>query len=855
MAAPKRSANAAGCADHGPRKTPKITRLSRPNTPRRSQLSVFSRFLDFPQDIQYQILEHLAPGPFELRDPMKQRLDGRKESQNIEENAIRRRTLYNISTLSRSLSALTAPLLYRYIFIQKLQSLAYLLNSLTQFPERGRFVKQITYTLPEWTPLSSRDYNTFDTRLKRGHFFHGAPEYTAGMDVDRVVSWLKLRSQESARKNDFPLLKLGSVLLPIMALTPNLTNLNIARYGDWTTETMVSKDRRLEKDKLMKFLLGTDRATDTGVCCKAIYDFFIVPVRHRGSWGGKSERLSLFPPLLNRIDILSEAASSKTNLVISSMRIVDQRSRQKLQAMTEQLEQDLELPGLIPSTALGFINSPRSTLHQAMLTSHYLANIRDLDKSVYLSKAEHQGDGRESLASIGRSLDHAFLKAKRMKLPVIMHSQQVTYDLLDFFRLGFRERFQAETQSVRLIYTAQENEWPGVLYSTSGETLMDDLVKKFPCLESLEMPLLLHKDSRHIIYSRFDTSLMVTVKNLTLTTEGLWGPIKKVIDMLEMPAPYSEWEDLREEEAELVEGVQVDFICYDDGEPLKKPTSWEKKRFAVERIPPNCENLYIRDWFCEYRVPKPNRDESPEDRKERENLVWEDQDDQFETAVINDTEFWKIAEDMPIHMWNPWEVDSRVAETYAYFKARRECAYPTTWWEKFYDSSPPYCEPENLYAFTRGYIPTLFKGMFAMFAYGTPIFGNKREPPLVTELRPNLKKIVLIYTLSAELPGNRWSIQAHAADFLWRVWCHRGNENGPGWGFKVLKGVIKQGSGIDLEVYEQHVGVAPRQPVWPDWVRAYARISGRELSNDWDTWEDLLHEVDRLVINAERDMS
>lgn len=343
---------------------------------------------------------------------------------------------------------------------------------------------------------------------------------------------------------------------------------------------------------------------------------------------------------------------------------------------------------------------------------------------------------------------------------------------------------------------------------------------------------------------------METIKSLTLTTEGLWGPIRKVVDMLQMPGTYSQWEDLRDEEPEYVLDVEGFPIIGWDGLPIAKPSPWEKKQFAVERIPPNCETLCIRDWFCEYVMPKP-KPNFPDYISARERIRQSDKEGEFVTAVLNDAIKgglnWVEKQQRLSLLWYPDELEDLIARIYAERQDSHECRYPTTWWERFYGRAPPVCQPEKMFHFTRQYIPTLFKGLYAMCGYGAPSWGDRREAPLVSQLRPNLEKIVFVYTLSSKLPGREVCIQAHAADLLWRFWYHHSSEEGQGWGFDFLRRMIKRGSGISLEVYEGHVGDVPPEPVWPSWVMRKAKAKGMELSSGWDSWEELVKEAKKVV--------
>lgn len=507
MAPTKRSADAVAGEDHHPRKVRKTTKSRESTELRRVHAKEFSRFPDLAEDIQYQILKHLAPGPFALRDPTEKRLDGRKESVNIEEHIVRCLTLVAISTLRRDLRKMVIPILYRHILIEERDDapeslLGRLLRTLTQFPERGSFIKQLTYTLPEceefWGMCGNPPF-LHSMELKVRDYFHSTPDSSGKTDSDDVLSWIKMKCEENVKKRrEFPIAHIDPILLlPIVALTPNLTNLIIARYGEWTSDYDDVEGRRLEQDKLIKFLMGTDRATETGVSSRAISSHFIVPAKHSQSRQIKAGGLLLFPPLLKRIDVLSDAASSKTNRIVSRMRIVESRSCRRLQSMAKQLEEELNLAGdggghLIPSSALRIINSPGSTLKEALFAKHYLDNIRDLDKSIYTSETNCHGNSEDFMAEIGRSLDHAFLKTNRMRLPVVMHSQELSYNLLTFLKTGFNERFQERTTNLTLSYTAMDNEWPKFLYGKHRESLAEFLSNKFPCLRSLDMALFLH---------------------------------------------------------------------------------------------------------------------------------------------------------------------------------------------------------------------------------------------------------------------------------------------------------------------------------------------------------------------------
>jgi len=106
------------------------------------------------------------------------------------------------------------------------------------------------------------------------------------------------------------------------------------------------------------------------------------------------------------------------------------------------------------------------------------------------------------------------------------------------------------------------------------------------------------------------------------------------------------------------------------------------------------------------------------------------------------------------------------------------------------------------------YIDGLAEGLTFLCVTQPPI-QNHHYPlaqPLLSQMRPSLRTIEFVYTLQSELPGFEHGLDADSADNKWRLWYYTG-------GYRELRGLIKEHSGIDLVIWEGNVGVVPQLPV------------------------------------------
>ena len=104
-------------------------------------------FANLPDHVVSQIFSHLTPEPFQAHSLE----HGTKGPQWV--NFVDcRATLLAIGLTCRMLRTLSLPSLYQNILINEVEALLQLLPNLVRYPERGRFVRQITFVLQDAIP-------------------------------------------------------------------------------------------------------------------------------------------------------------------------------------------------------------------------------------------------------------------------------------------------------------------------------------------------------------------------------------------------------------------------------------------------------------------------------------------------------------------------------------------------------------------------------------------------------------------------------------------------------------------------------------------------------------------------------
>ncbi|KAK4216835.1 hypothetical protein QBC37DRAFT_397193 [Rhypophila decipiens] len=118
----------------------------------------------------------------------------------------------------------------------------------------------------------------------------------------------------------------------------------------------------------------------------------------------------------------------------------------------------------------------------------------------------------------------------------------------------------------------------------STEDLGACINARMPGLEVLDINLRLYINNRNQVYEEFNPFDFKEVKELTITVEALWGPMRAVMAMLRG--------DLREEGDEPITDEACGMI-------------WQMRRKAVSRLPVNIKTLRLIDWFAEYHTYSP----------------------------------------------------------------------------------------------------------------------------------------------------------------------------------------------------------------------------------------------------------
>ncbi|KAK4216833.1 hypothetical protein QBC37DRAFT_397191 [Rhypophila decipiens] len=810
-----------------------------------------------PVEIVLRIVASLAPGSYGLRDlPDKPLLGGFQHAPDWKEHTARRAALAAVCRVSKSLRDMALPLLYENVTLLHLANLSRLYQTLVRFPERGRYIKQLTFTLFDQQVTINQVPALFATT---GNDFV-APRFKSGNQLtlyDRGLDHIRSKVMESLssvtpERQDITC----ALVLQILALTPNISHLKLAAFSAWLA---AYKRRDLPRDILLVFLLGTESASILEESREVLRKWF--PPAIFGLDQQKFGKAPVFPPpSLKEVNFLHFRVNHSINMVTNRVSLFKPWACLELRRITQNWETVLDLQ--IPRDQEGYLRPSwmlktmaASELGQFFFMRKYLAEIGRLNEDLFPNhrKIDSGDEGLDTRKC--RNLDFALEMTETLEpTDLMIHSQDMSLDLQTFARMGQTtppvctqmERLRLHDHDTHL--DAQATQFAARLdfaWDSPGSRTFQRIVQRH-ChnLTVLDLALRLKKDMRRSTLLDFDPGQFQNIEVLRLPTEILWGPVRTVMEML----CVDEDDISGRKPLQVVVGLDGSPVLDANGNPIPLPNVWDRQTKAINRIPPNCKSICIRDWFAEYEpiiidwnpLDLLRSVEGRTGHRRPGELRQE-----METAVLNNT-----------FLHNPEAVsflnstarstrsfDKVVAHVHRHHQNETRFYYPSTKGDACWDPNPV-CVAEEVDSFVERFIWALCSGLIAMCVPRKTGPTGDEEPgpdddqatvfPTITQLRPNLKKISFVYTLHSQLEdrGDDW--HAHNADLKWRTWYHglkggsprdycspRDSSSSQDYsssqdsGYLCLKKKIKEGSGIDFEVWEGDEGIVPKAPIWP----------------------------------------
>ncbi|KAM7191281.1 hypothetical protein V8F33_009017 [Rhypophila sp. PSN 637] len=819
-----------------------------------------------PTEIWHQIFQNFVPDPFKPIDQVYSPLRGielQNPQHEFTDSSHRHRTLLSLSRTCSHLRPIAIPLLYRNILFRHYRLLPQLWRTLAEHPERGQHVQEITCSLDCITALRIK-IKLLPILSEMSPVGYASQQNRAILQKLRETLDKRIQPRAFIRcDND------GLFLLPVLAMTPNILSLNIAGVASW--------QELLIRDPFVRLFMGIDPDGSLKFCRSYLKDLRNLRLEPTGS-------TPVFPPpFLKDIRFFRGEPSCENNLLLNHIRVLASHECHKLLEATQEMASVLDTShddngNMLPSTSLRRIL--RSSPAEYVVIRKFLGKVRDLDANPFswnqtpastwpfwvdhMLKLELPKDsqgwegkpqaggycGRDFLAS----LDKAVATSRHSATRLLLQSHAVTDYVRHFLGMTVPPPYAPETHELRL---EMDQNQPmryirrHCLRSSWDNTCLSDIItSRFSNLCVLRMPLYIHKANRKDIYVDFNPARFRHLQSLTLTVEALWGPVQRVIDMLERTEPFKPKVSNLSMAGEG-EGEGSNPISVPEEERIRVLDPWEEKIRAVNRIPPNCRELCLQDWFAEYWK---------EDGRDNMQLGMDlhfygpARNEEFTTAVLNGSVQNNYARhrhrtftapDSPTPV-NVREAIDRIFAVYPQPLEDTVYRYPTTAgdqdWGNPYgsgndedddvpdpddDRSPVWIYAMTPSTFTRRYIKALFKGLWQMFSHRRrDPFTGELEPPLISQLRPKLRKISFVYTLQSQLPqwdGKRqeaWRLAdfLRQSDYLWRAWYHGQTIPGmsEGEGYQDLRHMIMEGSGVDFVLFEDCVGKVPPDPVVTD---------------------------------------
>jgi len=499
-----------------------------------------NHFESIPGRLVSQIFSHLVPESSELSETHS--LENGVGDQQWADLVECRTALHALSVTSRAFGHLSLAFLYRVIIITKSKSLVKLLQSLVQYPERDQYVRQLTYTLP--TIDDSTVEGEFSELFPQSHISSAPEEYKG------PLACLRDRSRQLFTRSTWS--GAGAVLLPILTLTPRITMVNICGPREWLTQ----KYSAIIKDPLFRLVSGIDTSYS---------DSFsqLFPRSQFGlHLGDPGTRPAFPPPFLETMTIVTFDKEANNSPMFNRVAVLPPRDIHELLEVTLEMETELVIgrddegwivPSFVAPSAIA-----KATPELFMSIRKYLERIRPLNVNQQRSKATWTGiiDRLLQCLNNGNERRHGILdwdKLDDLTRPfheslgnslvqaqteiVAQFRQDIASPLVEFIELGHRERPRVEpcvdTKALTLTHPRSLYIKRDQAFTPDEENLSLCITSRFEFLTDLDIVLRLHKDNRRDVYEGFSPAGCFNLRNLAITTEGLWGPIGAVFRMLE----------------------------------------------------------------------------------------------------------------------------------------------------------------------------------------------------------------------------------------------------------------------------------------------------------------------------------
>lgn len=806
-----------------------INSSSVPENPQDREKEKHDRFSSLPVETLRRIMDFVTPDPFELSSELTLDHDsspnhqGRLDPEHWADFLSSRGTIAALTRTSKKIGTLALPYLYRNLVLVNLGSIESLLTNLVRHPRRGAWIHRLTLALP--SPAERENLlSPFSTRVLGKACFPPSSINFVPSEYREPLKWLRDKTAELAEK--FPAGFLGTAILPILSLTPNLTTLNVWGVEAWWASNMAGDDPF--------FMLLDGIALHDPAYSQTIEDLF--PVAEFGGFvypGSKPPGPMTFPPpSLETIVQVSPAPTMsnwRTQGTMTGSPPPPPESRyitQRLSFLPAGLATDLiniwGFTRALWSTdgSPGAATLVPSDIVRTQSADSYIDLRADLDRAVAAVARMGAPDGaatmarwvnhirwlrdlpgneREYLVGSRRDLElldkqnESFVRwfsslyyAALDRLP-LLKSCEVRCPLLQCLRTPDG---RARVYTLRL--THPDNSWITLRETgaEAGRALAWCLKRWYRNLRVLDMAFRLYVGNRCMIYRQFDPSVLRNLRELTITLEGLWGPLRTVMEMLKG----------------------------------NSNRMWELQRIAIRRLPESLETLRLMDWFSEYHVvPQATLEKAhaEQDGIRREVALLraagapvhavlatylgegqgqvddddddDDSDDDDDDGDDDDSDEESSYYDYPLKTY----YDFSLAES-TFSGAVSNMLNP------FHETVVPLPAAELV----RQYISAFMAGFLEMCS---PV-GD--EPALIPSLRPKLKRIEFVYCLQSHDPLRGFQVLAHMADLTWRRWYYDPGVDG----YPAFAEQLKSLGGLEFVVWEEKIGEVPQEPVVPGWI-------------------------------------
>ncbi|KAM7203624.1 hypothetical protein V8F20_003919 [Naviculisporaceae sp. PSN 640] len=782
-----------------------------------------------PNEILLQIFEYLTPPEFELNEELnfyahdifdRKYMHDEQWSFFLEPRA----ALHALSTrTNKRISSLALPLLWKnVVFVNTIHILNFV-ETLVKHPERGRWVKQITWALS--TPIEVEDermdlgFEAFVRTtlpallIENANSSSNLYSYYAG-PLRRVSNELP------RRLGRFNAGRQGAIGCLILSLTPNLVTLNVSGFQDW----MDHFRNWPILDPFLWFLEGRagDWYSDT---IQALFSREVCRLE-RDQLTGEMVGMTFPPP---RLQLIVKSCRSPTALdpergqmgddkeldldfVTERLRLRPTEKISKLIRLSSQLTDTLGIPidNRLRLENAEFL-APSSIVRAASVETlqairKYLGLCETLAPrtfEIYQWIKTLQELGAEPGIPISSRIQLEILDDKSRdfqdwlirlyacaadRIPSC-YQHSISTALIDLLELGVDPVENPPRPGVTdLTVFHPEMAWLaiGETRFLTGGTMGRCIAHQFPNLQVLDLSIRIYIGNRKTIFHRFTPAAFENLVELTITMEALWGPVTTVLQMIGGDM------ELRDDDTSLAALKLRDQV-------------WAMRAKAIERLPPLIKTLRILDWFADYYHDCPEDHEAADFEQARREAL----------AAAAGTTQSSPPPPTPENTYDP------AAATPFYDYPEVRSPYPGEDRGRHAPSfgiRPPSPAPNpfrhartvenDLSKFTERYIRALEHGLIKLFLEAPPFWSK----PLMKVRRPQLKTLEFVYTMQSELSDLQPEDvpAAMRSDNLWVQWYRdvEANESSLLLGYRgVAEELLKMGVKFDLG--EEYPGQRP----------------------------------------------